>query len=446
MISSRKTSFADFLAYLPLLALAIDLFTPFLIWQGLLPAAVRWVSHFAIALMILLTILRMLVFNHIPRSFWLIISVSILWFYVALANGQGLPATLWGVWLLFQFPFVGLFMYLQPIRAEQLPNDLRRLGFLVLCLQVAAQLLQYALGATPGDSLSGLFGKNGTGNAVLFAILICCLYFGYWITTQRWRGLIAAIFLSAVSSTLGEMKLFPIAITIIGILAIIFFARKHSVPVKMLVYLIFLFFVVIGFFGLYNLMVPGAAESPLQTYLTSPDTLLAYLFRVETFYSQGNTYTDIGRGAAVEIGWNSIQRDPLTFFLGYGIGTRSESQALGTSGIALNSSSFGPSVGTSLLVMLQEMGLVGMLLLFGLYFWVLATLSRDILKDPYSEALELRFALVLFSALWPLFIWYANVWIMRVPMLLYWLALGFVLAEANMPLMKTFKKKTLSTL
>ena len=117
----RKYSI-EFLTLLPIVPLCIDLFTPFLIWKNFIPAVVRWGSHFAIALMILVTFTRMLGFNRIPRAIWLIFAISILWSYIAIGHGQGIPATIWGVWLLFQFPFVCLFIYLQPDLPKQLPS------------------------------------------------------------------------------------------------------------------------------------------------------------------------------------------------------------------------------------------------------------------------------------------------------------------------------------
>ena len=437
MIISRKpNSFTDILAYLPILAIGIDLFTPFLIWKGILPAGIRWGSHLAVFLMIMISFLRMLVFDHIPRTFWLLPAISMLWTYVALANGQGLPATIWGLWLLFQFPSIALFFYLQPGHIKRLPSDLRKYGLVMLAIQVAFQLLQYVIGVKPGDDNSGLFGKNGTGSAVLFSIIICCVYFGYWITSKQWKGLIVALVLGSISSGFGEAKLFPIAMVAIGLLAILFYARKHRVPVTMLIYLIALFLLIIGFIYLYNSIVPEAGSTPIQSYLTNPDLLYSYLFRTARYNYQGTIYTDIGRGYAVQLGWDSIQKDPLTFLFGYGIGSRSESLSFGTVGVALTSGNLGPSVGTSLLVMIQEMGLIGLLSIGGLFLWIVTALIRDIMKKPDSLAVELRFALLLFSLLWPLWLWYATVWVMRVPMLLYWLGLGYVFAESYLPLDK----------
>jgi hypothetical protein len=417
--------------YFLILALCVDLFTPYLIWKGFVPAQVRWASHAAVAAIMMITLLRMLSFNHIPRSFWLIVAVSLIWSVVAIGNGQGLPATVWGVWLLFQFPFVGLFACVQPAWPRNLPELIRKSCLWILGLQVFFQLIQYAAGVIPGDSLSGLFGENGTGNAILFEILVCCLFFGHWIMTRQGMGLLLAVGLCMISSVLGEMKLFPVALAIIGVIAAGLYGIKYHTPGKMLAYVTLTLIILFGFVSLYNAIVPGAGEFPLQAYLTNSSERWWYLNRAESYNDNGVIYTDIGRGYALRLGWESIQKNPSTFLFGYGIGARSESRSLGTAGVALTSGDLGLSAGTSLLVMMQEMGVLGMIVLTGFWLWALRALINDIRSFPESPASFIRYALFLFSALWPLWLWYAVTWTMRVPMLLYWLLLGYVFAEAR---------------
>jgi len=242
--------------------------------------------------------------------------------------------------------------------------------------------------------------------------------------SKHWEGLAATLVLSLVSNSLAEVKLFPAAITILGILAILIYARKHSVPVTMLLYLVILYAFVLGFMNFYNKIVPSASSVPIETYINSPEKLREYLFETSPNY--------IARGDATQLGWNSIQKDPMTFLFGYGIGTRSESKTFGTVGVALSGGNFGTTVGTSFLIIIQEMGLVGLLSLGGLFGWIVVSLIWSILKYPLSPAIELRYALVLFSVMWPVWLWYANIWTMRVPMLIYWLAVGYVFAESNL--------------
>lgn len=432
-VAEKRNSFDVFLL-LPILAVSVDLFTPYLIWIGFLPAELRWGSHAALAAMILVSVFRMLVYNRIPLSFLTILFVSAFWSFVAIGHGQGLASTVWGVWLLFQFPFAYLFMVLQPEPTKRLPEYLRMFFISILGLELLFQLVQFASGVAPGDDLSGLFGRNGTGNLALFDLFACCVFFGHWIMTRRSLSLLAVLFMSLLSSVLGEMKLFPVAVTAIGLMAVVIYAFKYRSPGKMLVYLTLIMITLFVFVSLYNMVIPEADESDssLQSYITNPAKLMNYLNQAQSYAKGEDVYTDIGRGYAVQLGWSSLQRDPITFLFGYGIGTRSESQALGTAGVALTTGYLGMSVGTSLLVMMQEMGVVGLALLAGFIFWTLFTLTRDIHYDSGSPATGLRYALILFSILWPLWLWYAVTWTMRVPMLLYWFSLGYVFAESHL--------------
>jgi hypothetical protein len=419
------------LIYLPVLAFCVDLFTPFLIWKGIIPAEIRWLSHLTIAIMILVTIFRMLIFNHIPRSFLLMLIVAIIWATVALRYGQGILPTAWGLWLLFQFPLVGLFAYLQPNQPKVVSEYVQKFSLIILSLEVGIQLVQYAFGEPVGDNLAGFFGKNGTGNAVIFAIMVNCLYLGIWINKKHWRGLVFAMLLGAISSVLGEMKLFPYALAISGFLAVLIYANRHRTLHVVFTYAPLILTVALGFVYVYNQIVPGATRVPFQTYLESPAALSRYLNRADSYSTSRGLYTDIGRGYALSYGLESIQESPMTLLFGFGLGARSESRTLGTAGIGLTTGGLGLSVGTSLLILMQEMGLVGLILLGIFILWIINTLVSDIRRYPTSPATSLRYGLLFSSILWPIWLWYANVWTMRVPMLLYWYLLGYVLSESH---------------
>ncbi len=437
MAMVEKKNSIDVFMFLPLLAVCVDLFTPYLIWKNILPAEIRWVSHIALVAIILMSFVRMLSFDLIPFSFFIIVFISILWSYVAIDHGQAIVPTIWGIWELFQFPFVFLFMYLQPEPPRRLPEYLRTLCLIVLSMEVAAQLLQFVFGEIPGDDLAGFFGKNGTANAVLFIILVCCMFFGHWIASRQWRRLLIALSLGMLSSLLGEMKLFPLAIVIIGLVGIILYASKYRAPGKMIIYLTLIILIVASFVTLYNIIIPRADESPIQTYVTDPTRLLNYLTFARSTGSGVNKYTNMGRLYALTVGWDSLQKDLITFLFGYGIGTRNESKTLGTIGVALLSGSLGLNVGTSLLVIMQEMGFIGLVLVAGFLLWILLTLVRDIRTYPESPAVGLRYGLFIFSILWPLWLFYSKTWTMRVPMLLYWLTMGYVFAESRIMRKKT---------
>ncbi len=414
-----------------LVALCTDLITPFLIWKDILPASVRWISHIAIAVMILGCFIRMLVFNHIPRAFWLITAVSLIWAFVAASRGQGIMSTIWGWWLLFQFPFVALFMYLQPVWPARFPQHFRKFVLACLGLEVAVQCIQYILGEIPGDDLAGMFGWHGTGTLIMFVLFANCLFLGHWIHSKHWVGMIVALMLSLVSSVLGEMKLFFVGFLALSGAALVIFAFKNRTVWKLALYLILAISTLYGFFHFYNLFVPDASQTPLQTYIDDPQALIRYLNMEKKYYVNGNYYTNLGRNAALVVGWNSIKTDTMTFFFGWGIGTRSESLSLGTTGIALQQGELGLTPGTGLLIKMQEMGVAGLATLAAFFLWVILRLFSDIRRNPSSDANGLRYAIVLFTCFWPLWLWYNNAWAARAPMLFYWMTLSYTLSEAN---------------
>jgi hypothetical protein len=419
---------------LPIFALFIDLATPDLINLEILPAEVRWLSHVAVALMILLAVLQMLIRGRLPQLTWVVIIVSMIWSYVAVGHGQGIASTLWGVWLLFQFPLVALFAYLQPNLPRQLAVKIPKYAFLLLLLEVLVQLLQYATGTLPGDHLGGFFGNHGTGVALIFALMVNCILLGDWFVSKRWLGFAVALVLGLISGVLGEIKLFPFAITFTGLMAAIVYAVRFRAVGKALFMATMIAGIFIVFVNLYNMLVPGADKRPLQSYVLNSSNLDEYMHFSKTAYARdGSRYSDLGRMEAIEMGWDSLKKDPVTLLFGYGIGARSQSATWGMSGVTLASGAYGYSVGTSLLMLMQEMGVVGLSMFGFLILWIIVSMVRDINRFPQSPATALRYGLIFISFLWPIMLWYANVWPMRVPMLIYWYLVGFVLAESRQP-------------
>ena len=433
--SSEKRMLPEILALLPLIALGVDLLTPFPIWKNILPASIRWGSHGVIALIILLCLLRMFSLDYFPRSFWLIVAVSMVWTFVAIGHGQGIPSTLWGIWLLLQFPIFCLFAYLQPNLSATLASNLKKYALTLLAVEVMVQLIQYASGERPGDNLAGLFARNGTGNLLVLVLLINCIFLGDWIVSRRWKGLVVSLGLGLLSSVFGEVKMFPTTITVIGLVAAVIYAIRYRSLRSFFIILSLILVAAVCFVFLYNIVVPDAERVPFQAYLENPTRLWRYLnFSVSSYSEDGTRYSDFGRMYAVQVGWKAINTDPVTFLFGYGIGARSESRTLGATGIALISGDFGWSSGTSLLIMMQETGFIGLLVLGCVILWIILALAHDIRFKPDSLFINLRYALIFFTLTLPVLIWYTNVWTMRVPMLCYWYLLGYALAEARNPL------------
>lgn len=427
----KKIEGAGIFNILILLVLATELLTPFLIWKGILPEYFRWVSHAAIAAMMIIAYTRMMVFGWVPGAMWLVAGISVIGVTEAIVVGQDLVPTAWGWWLLFQFPFVGLFAYMQPVWPKKFPELLLKLCIFILIFQVIIQFGQYFAGEPPGDNLAGIFGYHGTGRMSIFILFVYSLALGEWLATKKWKLVILVIGLGSLSSVLGEVKFFILAAVVMSILTIIIYISQYK---RLISLLPFVFFIGVGsyvFMRAYNTIVPAAQKRPIELYIQSPTLLFNYLNTATQKYRDGYMYYDMGRNFAVDYGWNTIQEDTQTFFFGYGLGARGESKTLGTVGTGIQRGSLGIVTGTSLLVFMQELGVFGLTTLVLLYLWLMFSIQKLIKADPKSGAQSLRYGLLLFSLLWPLWFWYNTVWINRLPMLLFWIALGYTFGRGR---------------
>jgi hypothetical protein len=373
----------------------------------------------------------MMVQDRVPAVVWFAVVGSAIWLSVALFKGQGFVPTLWGWWLMFQYPFVGLFAYLQP----QWPKNFCRIliggGIGMLGLEFLVQAAQYLDGEVPGDNLAGTFGWHGTGNLVLFILLVLSLALGRWIGERRWKEMLLVTILAAISSVLAETKLFMAGGLLLGLLGAGFYAFRYQKVLCLVPYLLLLGIMIPALVRVYDDWVPGAQRQPLERFFLEPNALSTYLNFRERHVSNGMYYYDIGRDAAVELAWEAVRGDAITTLWGMGLGARGDSVTLGSAGLGL-SQGLGVVTSTSLLVMLQELGLGGLFLLACLYIWLVVRLVSDIRADLEPDAVSLRWGLLLFSLLWPLWLWYNTAWTLRVPMLLYWVALGYVFSRADL--------------
>jgi hypothetical protein len=415
------------------LALATDLLTPFLIWKGILPAYTRWLSDAAVLIMIIGAYARMMVFDRIPRAMWAIAWVSAIGIGVALLRGQSIGATTWGWWIMFRYPLVGIYAYLQPRWPQRFAQLLRNSCTAVLAGEVIIQIGQYLTGEPPGDNLAGTFGEHGTANLGLFIVLVLCLALGEWLALGRWKTLVLVVALGSLSSALGEIKLFPAAVLALGLAALAIHVIQRRQLRTAVRYAVLIGGVVWIFFTLYDrIVVPTRGTTSLEAYL-DPTTLADYLSGAKQISDSGRYYGryHLGRSFALSYAWEAIRGDTTTLLFGWGLGARGESRTFGTAGLGLLQGGLGLSTGTSLLVIMQELGLVGMVLLGGFILWTVVRLPTEARTDALSDATELRYALALFSLLWPLWLWYSKVWGFAVTMLIYWVAFGYVLGEPH---------------
>ncbi len=430
--NAKEVKSRDYLFFtLVLLALAVDLFTPYLIWKEIIPSSVRWVSHAAILGMMVVVYLRMLVFDHVPGALWLIVGITLIGGTVAFVNGQGPLATLWGWWTLFQYPFVGLFAYLQPSWLENFPRKLMYLFLSVLVLNLVFQLVQYVQGQSLGDSLAGFFGDHGDTNLGIFIILFLCFALGYWLVNGEWRLMLLVLGLGGISSLFAELKLFPFAAVGLGLLSFLLIILRGKGFGRLVPYSLLIVGIIVIFVLSYNTLIPAAERRPLESFLQQ-ETLDQYFGFVNRQFIGGQyQYTNVGRSFALNYAWEKMTQDINTFVLGMGLGARSESKTLDVAGIGFANNELSLVSGTSLLVIMQELALIGVLVLAGFFIWLLSHLYKEIRADPHSDLTALRYGLLLFSILWPIWLWYSSVWVFRVPMLIYWVVMGYVLSHTD---------------
>ena len=421
--------------YLFGIALAVELLTPFLIWKGGFPSAVRWVTDAAVAGMLLFAYFRMMAFDRIPRPIILVIGVSLIGVTVAFFHGQSPFATVWGWWVMFRYVMVAFFAFLQPIWPDNFANRMRKYLVYILAFEVVAQALQFVGGIPPGDSLAGSFGERGVGALMTFTILVICISFGNWLVTEEWKELVFVLILGAISSGVAENKLYPFAAIMVGVVAIILFSFRYGYLKhlgRILLYIFLLIGVLFVFVRAYDTFVPKAKPYTFSTFFEA-DNLMWYLNNVQEGssgrYGGYSGRSHLGRNFAIQYGWETINQDVVTLFLGMGLGARGESQSLGFAGQGLLQSDFGLVTGTSLLVIMQETGLLGMSLFAGFMIVTILALYRDIKRYPDSDVAQLRYALIIFTILWPIWLWYKRPWINSVGMLLYWITIGYVFCE-----------------
>lgn len=178
--------------------------------------------------------------------------------------------------------------------------------------------------------------------------------------------------------------------------------------------------------SLYDSIVPQSGGRSYAAFL-APENLLRYTTRAERSIVDGAYHYDVGRLYALEYGWDSIRRDATTLLVGMGLGARGESRTLGSAGRALLAGDLALTAGTSSLVIMQELGLFGVVVLFGCLLWLASVLYRGVDQSQSNAVSELCLSLLMFSLLWPIWLSHSAVWYARLPMLLYWIALGYAL-------------------
>jgi len=408
-----------------LLAISAELLVPILIWKTPLPGIARWLGDIGLAIILVWTVGQMLVKDRVPAAALFLIGFTLISCTVAAFEGQAAAATTWGWWMMFKYPVTALFVYLQRDWPIDLAEWFYRLSILVLLAEVIIQIGQYLTGEVTGDNLAGTFGLHGVSPLVNFIFIVTSLAYGSWLVNGDWRRLGYVLFLGALSSTLGAMRIYYVCMPLLGVIAMLIHLIKGGRLQTLLMY-IFLFSAIVPIFVFaYNTAVAAPRGQKSLQELLGENVNLEYLNTVR--YDPIDGKYDLGRNFSVIYGWQSIQRDPITLLFGYGVGSRSNSISLGIVGAALEGSDYGAVSGTSILVLIQELGVAGLTLLCLVWAWIMSILWRctNALAAPYVRILA--YGLLIYTCGWPIWLWHSGAWRFPVSMMLYWALVGYVI-------------------
>ena len=408
-----------------------EFIVPFILWQAGLPRSLDGFKELAAGLVVAVLFAYMMLRDRIPAAFLFILAVTLIWGLVSLLDGQGITATFWGWWRLLKYPLVGVFAFLVP---RWPPDSGRRLvKFLVLLLafEVGVQALQFATGQPPGDSLAGTFGWKGVAQHTMLVFFVVSIGFGHWMATGEWKLLGFVLVLGLVGTMLSVTKFYLVGAAILGIVALVIHLVRGGKFRHLLVYILLAAVAAASFVPIYNNFIATTRGlKPLQEYLTV-ESINDYLFKGDETTESG--VVKMGRGMAIVYAWQQIQRDYTTVFCGYGIGGRTSSTALGVSGSALQDDPTAGSGGSGLSIWIQEYGVVGTALFLLLNTWIMWKLFRHAraTSDPYQATLA--YGMMLFTLLWPLWLWYKRPWAAGGMMMMYWITLGYLFQQIYGP-------------
>jgi hypothetical protein len=422
--STRLLPLADFVL---VVVFMIDLLASYLIWQGYLPEALTSLSQVLTAGAIAFAYTRMMYFKRIPGAVWAILGIAIVGITVAVFRGQSFLPTLWGAWNFLKYPLVGIYAYLRLNWPKTFPELFTRFGVGLVVFEVVFQLAQYLTGEEIGDNLAGSFGWHGVGHIFFLTAFVLSIVMGNWVAQRRWLPVVLVLVLGIISNILAENKIFPVAALAMGSLAAVLLTVRSRQLWRLILSGVLVVAGTLGFTVGYNALKPEAERKPLQRLFIEEEARTDYLNKVKRSQTAERQTYNLGRNNALAYALSTIADDGVTLLFGLGLGARSSSSALGVTGTALRQDVF--DRGSQLMVLLQELGLFGIFLLIAFTIWVSLALLRDIRRYPNSEALGLRYGLLLFSVLWPVWAWYKIPLGARVAMLLYWVALGYVFSE-----------------
>ena len=406
-----------------------ELIVPFVLWKAGLPASTDFLKEIAAAAVVGFVFAFMLLRDRIPGAILLILGITIIWGVLALLEGQAVSATAWGWWRLFKYPLIGIFAYLIPRWPPDFARWFFRFCVALLIFEIGVQLVQFAMGAPPGDSLAGTFPWKGVGAFTMFVFFVVCLGFGHWLAPHQARWMLLIIALGAVGSMLSVTKFYLMALALLGVAALVLHLVRGGRFRQLFLYIVLFGLSGAVFLPVYNNFIATTRGlKPLQEYLNM-ESIEGYLFNDGKGDEDGKY--NLGRGLAITYAWQQISSDPITTLFGFGLGSRTSSTALNVAGRGLDDDIYGGVNTATLSTWIQEFGLVGMGLFMLMNIWLAWKMIRHArhTNDPYLATLE--YGLSLFTLLWPLWLWYQKPWVSGVMMILYWVGIGFVFRQIN---------------
>lgn len=406
-----------------------ELIVPFFLWKAGLPASTDFLREIVAAIVVCSAFAIMLLRDRIPGAVLLIMGVTLIWGMLVMLEGQAALTTAWGWWRLFKYPLIGIFAYLVPRWPDDFARWFFRFCVALLIFEVGVQLVQFALGAPPGDSLAGTFPWKGVGPFTMFVFLVVCLGFGHWLATQQTKSLLLIIALGTVGAMLSVTKFYLLAVAVLGAATLVLHLVRGGRFRQLFFYIILFAIGAAIFLPVYNTFIANTRGlRPLQEYLTM-ESLEGYLFNDGKGAEDGKY--NLGRGLAITYAWEQISGDPVTMLFGFGLGSRTSSMALNVSGHLLGDDLYGGVNAATLGTWIQEFGAVGLGLFLCLNIWMAWKMIRHAryAGDPYLATLE--YGLSLFTLMWLMWLWYQKPWVSGVMMVLYWVGIGYVFRQIN---------------
>lgn len=405
-----------------------EVITPFLQWPLGLPKAVILATEGTAALIVFFTFAIMLTEDRIPKGILVILGITLVWGLVAFFEGQPLATFLWGWWRFFAFPLVGVFTYLVIGNPKGFAEWFIKFCLGLLAFQVLVQLIMLGLGYPMGDNMAGTLGWHGVMQFTMMTFFVVSIGLGHWIASNQLKYMLIAVSLSAIGSVLSATKFYffilPVMLGVTFAISMIQGGRIRTFIISIIVLLTGVSVLV----PIFNSQLLENSNIGLQDYL-DPDIALNYLMYANVNTS-GRSY--VGRGYAPVYAWQQLQRDTTTILFGHGLGSRTSSSQLGLSGVGFQNDIFGVN-GTALSTWMFEYGIIGLFVFLLILAWITMRLFQYLKTNPEPYKASIAYGLILFTAFWPVWIWYHNVWSGEVMKALYWISLGYILRQAFAP-------------